>query len=116
VIGNLFNVLLGLLLVYSAIFSNPAGAMNNVGLAAVAAAVIALAVWARQSDAMGWQSGTNIVLGTVLLLVAATRWAIGVAPLVCFWMILLIGIGVAIVAMWSILYRPESVRSPVSSS
>lgn len=45
-IGNLLNVLVGLWLAYSAIFANPAGAMNNVALAAAAVAVIVLAVWA----------------------------------------------------------------------
>ena len=111
-IGNLLNILVGLWLAYSAIFANPAGAMNNVALAA--AAVIVFAVWARQTDRMRWQSETNIVLGVVLLLVAATRWAIGVAPLVSFWIILLVGIAVAIAAMWSMLYRPETAQSRVS--
>ena len=106
-IGNLLNILVGLWLAYSAIFANPPGAMNNVALATSAVAVIVFAVWARQSDPMGWPSGTNIVLGAVLLLVAATRWAIGVAPLVCFWIILLVGTAVAIAAMWSMLYRPD---------
>jgi hypothetical protein len=114
-IGNLLNILLGLWLTYSAIFSSPAGDMNNVGLAAAAAAVIVLAVWARQSDPMGWQSATNIVLGAFLLVAAGTRWVIGVAPLVCFWLLLLGGIAIAVVAMWSMLYRPDTARSPVSS-
>lgn len=114
-IGNLLNILVGLWLAYSAIFANPAGAMNNVGLAGSAIAVIAFAVWARQSDLMDWPSGTNIVLGAALLLVAATRWAIGVAPLVCFWIILLVGIAVAIAAMWSMLYRPGTAQPRVSS-
>jgi hypothetical protein len=34
-----------------------------------------------------------------------------VAPLVCFWIILLTGIAVAIAAMWSLLYRPETAES-----
>ena len=114
-IGNLLNILVGLWLAYSAIFAIPAGNMNNVALAAAAVAIIVLAVWARQSDRMGWQSGTNLVLGFVLLLVAAVRWAVNVAPLVCFWMILLTGIAVAILAMWSMLYRPETTRSAASS-
>ena len=114
-IGNLLNILLGLWLAYSAIFANPAGAINNVALAAAAVAVILFAVWARQTDRMRWQSATNIVLGVVLVLVAATRWAIGVAPLVSFWIILLVGIAVAIAAMWSMLYRPETARSRASS-
>lgn len=113
-IGNLLNILVGLWLAYSAIFANPAGAMNNVALAGAGVAVIVFAVWARQSDSLGWQSGTNIVLAAVLLAVAVVRWAIGVAPLVCFWIILLVGIAVAIVAMWSLLYRPQTARSAAS--
>ena len=113
-IGNLLNILVGLWLAYSAIFANPAGAMNNVALAGAAVAVIVFAVWARQADSLGWQSGTNIVLAAVLLVLAVLRWAIGVAPLVSFWIILLVGIAVAIVAMWSILYRRDLARSAAS--
>ena len=114
-IGNLLNILVGLWLAYSAIFANPAGAMNNVALAAATVAVIVFAVWARQTDTLGWQSGTNIVLAAVLLVLAVLRWVIGVAPLVSFWMILLVGITVAIAAMWSMLYRPETAQSRASS-
>ena len=114
-IGNLLNIFVGLWLAYSAIFANPAGAMNNPALAAAAIAVIVFAVWARQSDPLGWQSGTNIVLAALLLAVAVARWATEVAPLVCFWIILLVGIAVAIVAMWSLLYRPPTARSAASS-
>ena len=67
-----------------------------------------LAVWARQTDSLGWQSGTNIVL-------AVMRWAIGVAPLVSFRIILLVGIAVAIASMWSMLYRPEPAQPHASS-
>jgi len=114
-IGNLLNILVGLWLAYSAIFSTPAGDVNNVALAAAAVAVIVFAVWARQTDRMGWQSGTNIVLAAVLLVVALARWVIGVAPLVCFWITLLGGIAVAIAAMWSMLYRPETAQSRASA-
>ena len=114
-IGNLLNILAGLWLAYSAIFANPAGDMDNASLAAAAVAVIVFAVWARRTDRMRWQSGTNIVLAAVLLVVAAVRWVIGVAPLVCFWIILLAGIAVAIAAMWSMLYRPEPAQSRILS-
>jgi len=114
-IGNLFNILIGLWLAYSAIFANPAGAMNNVALGAGAIAVIVFAVWARQTDPLGWQSGTNIVLAAVLLVVAVLRWLIGVAPLVSFWVVLLAGIAIAIAAMWSVLYRPATARTAASS-
>ena len=110
-IGNLLNILIGLWLAYSAIFANPAGAMNNVALAAAAIAVIVFAVWARQTDPLGWQSGTNIVLAAVLLVLAVLRWLIGVAPLVSFWIILLAGIAIAIASIWSVLYRPATAAS-----
>ena len=113
-IGNLLNILVGLWLAYSAIFANPAGALNNAALTAAAIAVIVFAVWARQTDRMRWPSATNIVLGVVLLVVALVRWVIGVAPLVSFWIILLVGIAIAIAAMWSMLYRPEPAQSRAS--
>jgi hypothetical protein len=114
-IGNLLNVLVGLWLAYSAIFANPAGAMNNVLLAAAAVAIIVFAVRARQTDSLRWQSGANIVLAALLLGMAVVRWLIGVAPLVSFWFILLVGIAVAIMAMWSMLYRPGTAQSSALS-
>ena len=107
-IGNLFNVVVGLWLAYVAIFSTPSGSIDEAWLAGPAVAAIVFAAWARRSDRMKWQSGTNIVLGAVLLATAAARQAVGVAPLVCFWIILLGGITVAILALWSLLYRPEA--------
>ena len=67
------------------------------------------------NDSSGWQSGTNIVLAGVLLVLAVVRWAIGVAPLVSFWIILLAGIAVGIASMWSMLYRPETAQPRASS-
>jgi hypothetical protein len=110
-IGNLLNILVGLWLAYSAIFANPTGDMNNASLAVAAVAVVVFALWARQTDRMRWQSGTNIVLAAALFVMAVVRRMIGVAPLVCFWIILLSGIAIAIAAMWSILYRPETAQS-----
>ena len=110
-IGNLLNILIGLWFAYSAIFANPAGAMNNAALVADAVAVIVFAVWARQTDPLRWQSGTNIVLAAVLLVLAVLRWLIGVAPLVSFWIILLAGIAIAIASIWSVLYRPATAAS-----
>lgn len=57
---------------------------------------------------MKWPSGSNIVLGLILLATAAVHWGVGLAPLVSFWIVLLAGIAIAIMAMWSLLYRPES--------
>jgi hypothetical protein len=114
-IGNLLNILLGLWLVYSAIFASPAGDMSIASLAASAIGVIAFAAWAQRADPMRWPSATNLVLGAALLVVAAARWAVYVPSLLSFWIILLIGITVAIVAMWSMLYRPGILQSNAST-
>jgi hypothetical protein len=41
--------------------------------------------------------------------------AVYAPPLLSFWNILLVGIAIAIVALWSILYRPERAQSRLSS-
>ena len=109
-IANSLTVLVGLWLSYRAIFSIPAGEMSQIELMVAGIVVIVLALWARRTDLMGWNSGTGIVLGTIVLVLAAARHTVGVEPLALFWMILLIGIAVAITAMWSMLYRPGAAR------
>ena len=110
-IANFATVLIGLWLVYRAIFSVPAGNMSENELIAAGVAVILLALWARRTDLMSWHSWTNIVLAAIILLLATARRMVDVDPLVSFWMILLIGITVAVAAMWSILYRPNIVQA-----
>ncbi len=110
-IANFATILIGLGLAYRAIFSIPAGDMSQTELTAAGVAVILLALWARRTEFMSWHSGTNIVLAVIVLLLAAARRVVGVDPLVSFWMILLIGITVAVAAMWSILYRPNIVQA-----
>lgn len=110
-IANLATILIGLGLVYRAIFSTPAGDISQTELTAAGIALILLALWARRTDFMSWHSGTNIVLAVIVLLLGVARRTIEVEPLVSFWMILLIGITVAIAAMWSILYRPNIVQA-----
>jgi hypothetical protein len=104
-IPNLLNTLLGLWLAYRAIFTVPAGDMNNLELTASGIAVVLLALWARQTDYARWHSNANAGLGVVLLALAVARWVTMVAPLAAFWFILLGGIAVAIIAMWAMLYR-----------
>ena len=110
-IANVATVLVGLWLAYRTIFSVPAGDVSRIELVVAGVALILLALWARRTDLMSWHSGTNIVLAVIILLLAAAHRVIGVDPLVSFWMILLIGITAAIAAMWSILYRPDSVQA-----
>jgi len=110
-IANSATVLIGLWLIYRAIFSIPAGDMSQIELIAAGTAVILLALWARRTDFMRWNSWTDILLAALLLLLAAAHRLVGVDPFVSFWMLLLIGIAVAISAMWSILYRPNAAQA-----
>jgi len=88
------------------LFSIPAGEMSGAEIAVAGMAAMALAAWARRSDAMLWPSATNIALGGIVTLVAVVGRVQGFDPLAAFWIILLAGIALAIVALWSILYRP----------
>jgi hypothetical protein len=110
-IANFVTILIGLWLAYRAIFSLPAGNVNQIELVVAGVALILLALWARRTDFMRWHSGTNIVLAVIILLLVAAHRVVGVDPLVSFWMILLTGIATAITAAWSILYRPDSVQA-----
>jgi hypothetical protein len=110
-IANIAIVLIGLWLAYRAIFSIPTGEMSQIELTAAAVAVILLALWARRTDFMKWHSSTNIMLAALVLLLAVAHRLVGVAPQVLFWMVLLIGIAVAITAMWSTLYRPQAAEA-----
>jgi hypothetical protein len=113
-IANFATILIGLWLVYRAIFSIPAGDVSQMELTAAGVAVILLSLWARRTDLMSWHSWTNIVLAAIILLLAAARQVVEVDPQVSFWIILLIGITVAVTAMWSILYRPNMVQGASS--
>jgi len=110
-IANSATILIGLWLAYRAIFSMPSGDISPIELMAAGVAVILLAVWARRTDFMSWQSSTNMVLAAAILLLAAEHRVVGADPLVSFWIVLLIGITVAITAMWSIIYRSDTVQA-----
>jgi hypothetical protein len=105
-IPNAVTVVVGLWLAYSAIFSTPAGEMNNLQLTIAAVVIVVCGVIARLGDKMTWPSTTNIALGLVLGLLAGVRAYSAQTPMAPFWTILLCGIAVAITALWSILYRP----------
>jgi hypothetical protein len=111
-IGNAAIILIGLWLCDRAIFLIPVGEMSDLQLAAAGIAVVALAAWTRRSDVMLWPSATNIALGGIVVVSALVGSVRGLDALVSFWMILLVGIAVAIFALWSILYRPS--ESPLT--
>ncbi len=106
-IPNAISVVIGLWLAYSAIFSTPAGEMNNLQLAIAAVVIVVCAVMARLGNTMRWPGTTNIALGLILGLLAGVRAYAVQSPMAPFWIILLCGIAVAITALWSILYRPD---------
>ena len=106
-IVNLATTLIGLWLAYHAIFATAAGVAGPFETLFAGAAVTLLAAWARRTDLMSWPSATNMVLGLVILALTGAARTIGIDALASFWVLLLCGIAVAIVALWSILYRPE---------
>jgi hypothetical protein len=107
-IANLAMTFLGLWLAYHAIFVTAAGAAGKLEVALAGCAVLLLAAWARRTDIMTWPSGTNIVLGLVVLALAVAQQAVAIDPLASFWALLLSGITIAIAALWSALYRPDA--------
>jgi len=114
-IANSVTVLVGLFLAYGAIFSTPPGNVNNIQLAIAAVVVIGCAIVGRLTNKKSWQSSTNLALGAILPLLAAARAYFDQALVPSFWVMLLGGIAVAIMALWSILYR-ENVGARAPSS
>jgi hypothetical protein len=113
--GNVAIILIGLWLCYRAIFSIPAGEMSAAEIAVTGIAVAAIALWTRRTDVMSWPGTTNIALGGIVVLLALLDRVRGIDPLASFWIILLVGITVAILALWSILYRPSGVQLAAGS-
>ena len=106
--GNTATILIGLWLCYRAIFSIPAGDMSDAEMEVAGLAVAAFAFWARRTDVMSWPGTTNITLGGITVILAVVERVHGINPLASFWIILLVGIAVAIFALWSVLYRPSA--------
>jgi hypothetical protein len=102
--ANLFNVLLGLALVYSAIL-RPSLIGARPTLLFVAAACIFGAAWlARRSDNHPWQNNINMLLAVMLAGMAALR--LEHVSLAAFWSQFSVGTAVAVLALWAMLYRP----------
>ena len=105
-IPNLYNVVLGLALVYAAILE-PALTERRPSLLLVAAATMFVAAWiARRSDHHPWQNNVN--LGLAALLVPESALRLGSVPLPAFWGQFAVGVVVAILALWAALYRPTT--------
>lgn len=114
-IANLFNVFLGLALVYAAVL-RPSLFLARPWLLAVAAAGIFIAAAvARRSDYRHWQNNANMVLAVFLAGVMALQTEH--FPLAGFWSQFSVGTLVAVLALWATLYRatPSPIAIPPRS-
>ena len=106
-VANLFNVFVGLALVYLAVLQ-PSLIGARPALLFVAAACIVGAAWlARRSDHHPWQNYTNMLLA--VMLAGMTALQLEHIPLATFWIQFSVGTTVAVLALWAALYRPTEV-------
>jgi hypothetical protein len=106
-IANLVSTLIGVALVYAAVLDPPLIGGDTITLFIAGFAVIGLALWARTSDSAGWFSSTNMAAGLGMVMIAALQAMKLAAPLMTFWGVFWAGLIVAVVALWSALYRPR---------
>lgn len=103
-VANLFNVLIGLALVYSAVL-RPSLIAARPPLLFAAAACIFVAAWlARRTDNHPWQNNANMLLA--VMLAGTTVLQLEHVPLAAFWSLFSVGTTVAVLALWAALYRP----------
>jgi hypothetical protein len=106
-VANLFNVFIGLALVYSAVL-RPSLIGGRPMLLFAAAACIFVAAWlARRSDNHPWQNNANMLLAAMLA--GLTALQLEHIPLATFWIQFSVGTTVAVLALWAALYRPAEV-------
>ena len=104
--ANLINVLLGLALIYVAILQ-PRLLGGRPLLFAALGVLMFIAAWlARRSDHHPWQNNTNMLLALLLVVLALLR--VERFPLASFWSVFWIGLIVAVLALWAVLYRPNA--------
>jgi hypothetical protein len=105
-IPNLINTAIGIWLVYAAVL-NPAELGGRLAVLISGVVVFALAIWAYQADYLKWPATTAGALGAGLALYAGFQLS-EPSGFVTFWVALFVGIAVAIVSLWSALYRHPS--------
>ena len=105
-IWNLLNMLLGIWLVRIAVLNPAFVALRSWHLPAFGVAIVVLAVLARPRDFLKWTSAANIALGIVLLVLVVLQWNALAPDMLTFWVVFWVGMVVAILALWSVLYRP----------
>ncbi len=106
-IAHILNTLLGLWLVWAAILDPSLESASRWPMAIAGAAIIVLGLLARPSERLKWAGATDVVLGAILAIDSLAGVFIESAAL-GFWMVLWIGVVVAAVSLWSVLYRPAT--------
>lgn len=109
-IPNLINTLTGLALAYATVLHPTWIEQRYLPLAAFAAVILAMALWARRSDPHRWFSSVNIVLA--IALGALSLLPLATLPNLSFWGGFWVGCLVPTVALWAALYRPKPVSNP----
>ena len=110
-IANLLNTLLGLWLVYAAIFPDTLGKGHDGVVLIAAIGTVMLALWARRSDASTWQSTTTIVAGVFLVFLETANQLMRVSDVLMFWGIFWVGLISSTLSLWAALYRPSQVAA-----
>ncbi len=105
-IPNLINTAIGIWLVYAAVL-NPAELGGRLAVLASGIAVFAFAIWAYLVDYLKWPATTVSTLGAALALYAGIKLS-EPSGFVTFWVALFVGVAVAVVSLWSALYRQPS--------
>jgi hypothetical protein len=106
-IAHILNALLGMWLAYAAILAPPLLSQSRWPMAIVGAAIVVLGVLARPGEHLKWAGTTDIALGGILA-AAALAGAVAGSAAFGFWIVLWIGVIVAVVSLWSALYRPRA--------
>ena len=105
-IPNLINTLIGIWLVYAAVL-NPTELGGRLEVFGAGIAALAVAVWAYQADYIKWPATTAGALGAAFALYAGFESS-EPSGFLTFWIALFVGIAIAIVSLWSALYRQPS--------
>ncbi len=93
-------------LVWAAILDPALESASRWPMAIAGAAIIVLGLLARPSERLKWAGTTDVVLGAILTVDALAGVFMDSAAL-GFWMVLWLGVIVAVVSLWSALYRPH---------
>ena len=106
-IANILSTVIGLVLVYAAVL-NPSLVSGVAILFIAGIIIIALAVWARASDAAVWFSQTNGIVGVCVIVLAVLQLMKLTSPLIAFWGLFWCGVIIGVVALWAALYRAKA--------